>query len=135
MLIHGDDPTMSTNATIHKKINQCVAATKVGVVDTETHAKLFAMVSNVEALKCIKRYNINALVGHYETAINDESKLLANERATAYKRFINKAISHKGGQAFHRIIKKKVDAIARPVAKNKFTTTADQDHANEQIEQ
>ena len=41
----------------------------------------------------------------------------------------------KGGKIFHRIIKKKIDTIARPVAKDKLDTTADQDDANEQIAQ
>ena len=46
-----------------------------------------------------------------------------------------RAISWKGGQLFHRLIKKKTDVLARPVSKQKSTTTADQEHADEQIDQ
>ena len=63
------------------------------------------------------------------------SVAMSNERAAKYHDFMKRAVSHKGGQAIHRILKKMPDSMARPVSKKRMDTTEDQHHADEQISQ
>ena len=58
---------------------------------------------------------------------------MASQRASRYRRFMDKAISHKGGQIYHTILKKKADVLARPVDKGTITITGDQAQADKQI--
>ena len=44
------------------------------------------------------------------------------------------AVSHKNGQIFHRILRKRPETTARPVSKMKLGTTENQHHADKQIE-
>ena len=62
-----------------------------------------------------------------------ESNRMANERAVNYHRFMTHAISHKNGQVYDRILKKKPETTARPVSREKMVTTENQHHADEQI--
>ena len=124
-----------SNNTIDKKIHVCISAAGDGSVDTSKHRESFNMYDHIISGGDLSRSEIDRLMQHYDTKVVEESAKLSNERATTYQRFISKAISMKGGQIFHRIIKKKIDTTARPVAKDKLDTTADQDHANEQIAQ
>ena len=65
---------------------------------------------------------------------SSEADKMANERAMNYRKFMKYAASHKNGQIFHRILKKRPETTARPVSKTKLATTENQHHADEQIE-
>lgn len=75
------------------------------------------------------------IANEYHRLYEEADKSLCSNRAKAYREFTKKTISHKNGQAIHRILKKKADVIARPVFGYAPMTTADQAHADEQIDQ
>ena len=77
---------------------------------------------------------LQAIYDDLKTGAEAEACRMANEKALSYKQFMRYAISHKNGQLFHRILRKKVVTTARPVSKKKMETTEDQHHADEQIE-
>ena len=71
----------------------------------------------------------------YGIACDKLTAALANERANRYHDFMKSAISHKSGQAIHRVLKKMPVTMSRPVSINRPDTTEDQHHADEQIGQ
>ena len=76
---------------------------------------------------------LKAVYEDLRAIVDLETHRLANERTVSYQKFMKQAVSHKNGQIFHRILRKKVETTARPVSKAKFGTTEDQHHAEEQI--
>ena len=71
----------------------------------------------------------------YCQACDSIANAMGNERASRYHEFMKGAVSHKTGQAIHRILKKMPASMERPVSKSKMDTTEDQHHADEQIHQ
>ena len=118
---------------IDKQINKCVSAANAGVVPTKTHEDLYKCYESVQVRGDLDIVELSSLITRYDDDIKNVTHKLASERTAAYQIFLYKAMSEKGAQVFHRILKKKVDTIARPVPKKKSTTTADQDHANDHI--
>ena len=76
---------------------------------------------------------LKAVYEDLRAIVDLETHRLANERTVSYQKFMKHAVSHKNGQIFHIILRKKVETTARPVSKAKFGTTEDQHHAEEQI--
>ena len=81
--------------------------------------------------QCIE--DLREIHSSYVTASETLSAAMAAERAARYHEFMKRAVSHKNGQAVHRILKKKPNQMARPVSKDKMDATEDQHHADEQI--
>ena len=71
----------------------------------------------------------------YCEVVEKVSAFMAKERSVMYSTVVKHAISHKIWQIFHRVLKKKTYAMARPVSKKRMETTDDQHHAEEQITQ
>ena len=69
----------------------------------------------------------------YDSVVDKAKASLANARAATYKNFTSKAISHKAGQCFHRMLKKRVGTVARRAAKARIMTSADPSHVEVQI--
>ena len=68
----------------------------------------------------------------WESLLKKATNKLAADRSTNYRNFVRQAISHKGAQVFHRMLKKQTVEIARPTDKDP-NTTAEQAHADEKI--
>jgi len=116
-------------------LHRCVGATRLETVNPQVHTDLIEWAQEADRNRVIDIGTLDRLIEQYTDDIDRGKRDLANERARTYKDFITKAISHKGAQLFHRILKKKTDVVARPVSRSKFFTTADQDHAEEQMDQ
>ena len=73
------------------------------------------------------------IVDLWENLLKKETNRLASTRRANYRAHVQKAISHKGAQGFHRMLKKRTEEMARPTLYDP-NTTADQAHADEQID-
>ena len=99
---------------LDKAIDKAVASVNVPLIDSLSPDN-----GQPRAVDLLTWHN-NAIGGHpqlidelreihvsYATTIESLNAAMAVERATRYQDFMKRAISHKNGQAIHRILKKK----------------------------
>ena len=102
---------------------------KSPVDEVEEWSRMVCADSTIKVDECQR---LRRLIGIWGALLRKAANKLAAERSACFRGFVRKAISHKGAQGFHRMLKKQTVEMARPTLLDPVTT-ADQSHADEQI--
>ena len=131
----GDNPTYS-NERVRRMIkrldNHVPAFGDLNSPVVQIH-QWCSMVRNKTDHRIDNCKQLDTVIKVWDSLLVKATNRLAATRRANYRAHVQKAISHKGAQGFHRMLKKRTEEMARPTERDP-NTTADQAHADEQID-